>query len=170
MLRRACLAPDDPARGSITIADVNTLLDRLAAPDADKKAQVRFVCVRVCLCGGLLWQLLWLLLIVCLWSSCCAASAAAVSAAASAAASAACVCCCVQVAVLREGMGRCTARQMKWLVRIVLKEIKVCVLGGGGGEKGGCHVGAGEQGCRAHCVLGDQGGGAGGCGLERGGM
>lgn len=68
VLRRACLAPDDPARTSITIGGVNSLLDRLAAPDADKKTQV---------------------------------------------------------AVLREAMGRCTARQMKWLVRIVLKEIKV---------------------------------------------
>lgn len=40
VLRRACLAPDDPARNSITIADINAHLDRLAAQDADKKAQV----------------------------------------------------------------------------------------------------------------------------------
>jgi hypothetical protein len=40
VLRRACLAPDDPARHSITIADINSLLDRMAAPDAERKVQV----------------------------------------------------------------------------------------------------------------------------------
>jgi hypothetical protein len=40
VLRRACLAPDDSTLNSLSIADVNGLLDRLAATDADKKAQV----------------------------------------------------------------------------------------------------------------------------------
>lgn len=43
----------------------------------------------------------------------------------SAAAAAVAVCPLPQAGVFRELMGRCTARQMKWLVRIVLKEIKV---------------------------------------------
>lgn len=70
--------------------------------------------------------------------------------------------------MLREVMGRCTARQMKWLVRIVLKEIKVCVVWGGGGgscQTVGCllsvpvlsHVGAEGEVCEAHCAQGDQG-------------
>jgi hypothetical protein len=47
VLRRACLAPDDPTRNTLTVADVNALLDRLAATDADKKAQVGRIFLRV---------------------------------------------------------------------------------------------------------------------------
>lgn len=39
ILRKACLAPEDPARLRITINNINSLLDRLAT-DTDTKKQV----------------------------------------------------------------------------------------------------------------------------------
>jgi hypothetical protein len=40
VLRKACLADDDPTAKAMTVGELNGLLDSLAA-DADRKAQVR---------------------------------------------------------------------------------------------------------------------------------
>lgn len=44
-----------------------------------------------------------------------------------------CACCVWQVAILRLLLHDTTPTQMKWLLAIILKDVKVCVLGGGGG-------------------------------------
>jgi hypothetical protein len=47
-----------------------------------------------------------------------------------------CACCVWQVAILRLLLHDTTPTQMKWLLAIILKDVKVCVLGGGGGGGG----------------------------------